>query len=73
MSTMIFYQMSRFNDHTTFMEEALDYWYQELPYHKLQRIYATDSITIELQQSWYKLSYHQKNKIYEDRIYKDAQ
>jgi len=73
MSTMIFYQMSRFNDHTTFMEEALDYWYQELPYHKLQRIYATDSITIELQQSWYKLSYHQKNKIYEDRICKDAQ
>jgi hypothetical protein len=64
--------MSRFNDYTTFMEEALDYWYQELPYHKLQRIYATDSITMELQQSWYVLTYHQKNKIYEDRIYKDA-
>lgn len=72
MSTLISYQMSRFNDHTTFMEEALDYWYQELPYHTLQRIYATDSITMELQQSWYVLTYHQKNKIYEDRIYKDA-
>lgn len=73
MSTMIFYQMSRFNEYSTYMEQALDHWYQELPYHKLQRIYATDSITIELQQSWYVLTYHQKNKIYEDRIYKDAQ
>ena len=72
-STMIFYQMSRFNDHSTYMEQELDYIYQQLPYNSLQQIYATDSITIELQQSWYVLTYHQKNKIYEDRIYKDAQ
>jgi hypothetical protein len=64
--------MSRFNDYTTHMEQVLDHWYQELPYHSLQKIYATDNITMELQQSWYKLSYNQKNKIYEDRIYKDA-
>jgi hypothetical protein len=55
------------------MEQSLDYIYQELPYRLLQKIYGTDDITNELQQSWYKLSYHQKNKIYEDRIYKDAQ
>jgi hypothetical protein len=60
--------MSRFNEYTTFMEEALDYIYQQLPYHALQRIYATDSITKELQQSWYKLSYHKKEKIYENII-----
>ena len=51
------------------MSKFLDYWYQDLPYRLLQKIYATDNITMELQQSWYKLSYHQKNKIYETRIY----
>lgn len=55
------------------MEQTLDHWYQDLPYRLLQKIYATDNITMELQQSWYKLSYNQKNKIYETRIYKDAQ
>ena len=65
--------MSRFNDYTTFMEEALDFWYQELPYYELQQLYGTDNIPNDLQQSWYKLSYHAKNKIYEEQIYKDAQ
>lgn len=55
------------------MSQFLDYWYQELPYHSLQKIYGVDNITYDLQRSWYKLSYNQKNKIYEDRIYKDAQ
>ena len=68
MSTMIFYQMSRFNEFTTYMEQSLDYIYQQLPYNSLQQIYATDSITIELQQSWYKLSYHDKEKIYQNII-----
>ena len=54
------------------MSQFLDYWYQELPYHSLQKIYGVDNITYDLQRSWYKLSYNQKNKIYEDRIYKDA-
>lgn len=59
----------RFNEYTTYMEQALDHWYQQLPYHSLQRIYATDSITNDLQKSWYKLTYNKKNKIYEARIY----
>jgi len=65
--------MSKFNEYSTIMEQTLDHWYQDLPYRLLQKIYATDNITMELQQSWYKLSYNQKNKIYETRIYKDAQ
>lgn len=72
MSTLISYQMSRFNDYSTFMEESIDYWYQELPYHKLREIYSKDNVTDDLQRSWYKLSYHEKNKIYEDRVHKDA-
>jgi hypothetical protein len=63
--------MSRFNEYTTFMEEALDYWYQCLPYHSLQAMYGVESITRELQQSWYKLSYNKKNKIYETIIRTD--
>jgi len=59
----------RFNEHTTHMEQTLDHWYQDLPYRLLQKIYGTDDITMELQQSWYKLTYNQKNKIYESRIY----
>ena len=55
------------------MSKFLDYWYQELPYHSLQKIYGVDNITYDLQRSWYKLSYNQKNKIYEDRIYTNAQ
>lgn len=61
--------MSRFNEYTIIMEQTLDYWYQLLPFHTLQQMYGTDDITNDLQKSWYKLTYHQKNKIYETRIY----
>ena len=60
--------MARFNEYTTQMEQSLDYIYQQLPYNSLQQIYATDNITIELQQSWYKLSYYAKEKIYQNII-----
>jgi hypothetical protein len=61
--------MSRFNEYSTIMEQTLDYWYQLLPFHILQQMYGTDDITKELQQSWYKLSYQNKEKIYESGIY----
>lgn len=68
MSTMIFYQMSRFNEYTDQMMKRLDHWYQELPYHKLQQLYGADNITKDLQKSWYKLSYNQKQMIYESKL-----
>lgn len=73
MNTIASYQMSRFNEYTTFMEEALDYWYQCLPYHTLQSLYGVDSVTKDMQQSWYKLSYNKKNNIYEGIIRKDEE
>ena len=57
--------MARFNEYTTHMEKSLDFWYQELGYHKLQELHELESITKEIQQTWYKLSYHDKEKIYE--------
>jgi hypothetical protein len=63
--------MSRFNEYSTHMEQALDYWYQCLPYHTLQSLYGVESVTRDLQQSWYKLSYNKKEKIYETIIRTD--
>jgi hypothetical protein len=57
--------MARFNEYTTQMDNSLNFWYQELPYHRLQELHQLDSITKEIQQTWYKLNYHDKEKIYE--------
>jgi hypothetical protein len=57
--------MSRFNEYTTYMEQSLDFWYQELSYHRLQELHEIDNITKEIQQTWYKFTYQQKHKIHE--------
>ena len=57
--------MARFNEYTTHMEQSLDYWYQNLTYRQLQELHELESITNEIQQTWYKLSYHDKEKIHE--------
>ena len=57
--------MARFNEYTTQMEQSLDFWYQNLTYHKLQELHELESITKEIQQTWYKLTYQAKEKIYE--------
>ena len=57
--------MARFNEYTTQMEQSLDYWYQNLTYQQLQELHELESITNEIQQTWYKLTYQAKEKIHE--------
>lgn len=59
--------MSRFNEYTNFMEQSMDYWYQELPYRVLQIIHGTDDVTNEQRKQWYKQSFNKKIADYEKR------
>lgn len=61
--------MSRHDQYTDQMMKHLDHWYQQLPFDKLQKMYGTDNITKELQQTWYALNYNQKQRIYESKLY----
>lgn len=60
--------MSRHDQYSDQMMKALNFWYQELPFHKLQQLYGSDNITKDLHQTWYKLSYNQKQRIYESKL-----